>query len=182
MKDKRTRILVIATISVGGLFLLDRGVSALIVDPWSQTTKDIAKANAEIQKANTDLSHKDQVIRDWNKIKDRLDLPRPPDVHTNFLSHLGDLFQKSSVAFDVSENPQHQQQGDFKEYIFDTKFKLTWPQLVDVLVELHNSKEFLKPLRINIVSQYEKEDRLDVDLKVSTIEYSPAPPPRTVPR
>jgi len=30
-------------------------------------------------------------------------------------------------------------------------------------------------LRMNVGSQYEKEDRLDLELKVSTIEYSPAP-------
>ncbi|HVR87776.1 MAG TPA: hypothetical protein VMU54_25840, partial [Planctomycetota bacterium] len=75
----------------------------------------------------------------------------------------------------VSENPQPQQQGDFKEYIFDTKFKLTWAQFVDLLVELNNSKEFMKVLRMNIASQYEKEDRLDLELKLSTIEHSPAP-------
>ena len=46
---------------------------------------------------------------------------------------------------------------------------------MDLLAELQNSKEFLKPLRINISSQYEREDRLDLDLKLSTIEYSPAP-------
>jgi hypothetical protein len=79
------------------------------------------------------------------------------------------------VSFDVSENPQPVQQGDFKEYIFDTKFKLTWAQYVDLLVELHKSTEFLKPIRMTVASQYEKEDRLDVDLEVSTIEYSPAP-------
>jgi hypothetical protein len=28
---------------------------------------------------------------------------------------------------------------------------------------------------MNVGSQYEKEDRLDVELKLSTIEYSPAP-------
>lgn len=175
MKDKRTRLLIYITVSMGGLFLLDKGVSALVLDPWAQITKDIAKTNTDIQKANSILASEDAVHQDWKKVRDRLDEPRTPDVHTHFLSHLGDLFQKLGVPFDVSENPQHQQQGDFKEYIFDTKFKLTWPQLVDVLVELHNSKEFLKPLRITIASQYEKEDRLDVDLKVSTIEYSPVP-------
>jgi hypothetical protein len=181
MKDKRTRILVLVTVSMAGLFFLDKGVSAFITEPWSQIKKDIAQTNADIQKAEFVLGNKDRVRRDWNKVKDQLDEPVTPDVHTHFMSHLGDLFQKVGVAFDVSENPQHQQQGDFKEYIFDTKFKLTWPQLVDLLVELYSSKEFLRPLRVSVVSYYEKEDRLDVDLKVSTIEHSPAPV-RTTPR
>jgi hypothetical protein len=79
-----------------------------------------------------------------------------PDVHTNFMTHLTEIFDKAGVVFDVSGTPQAVQQGDFKEYIFDTKFKLTWAQFVDLLVELHNSKEFLKPLRMNVVSAYEK--------------------------
>ena len=175
MKERRTKILILATIAVASLFLLDKAVSALVLDPWSRITQEIVKTDADIRKAQITLSNEEHVHHAWNKVRDRLDEPRAPDVHTNFLSHLGDLFEKVGIAFDVSENPQPQQQGDFKEYIFDTKFKLTWPQFVDVLMELHNSKEFLKPLRISCSSQYEKEDRLDVELKVSTIEYSPAP-------
>src|SRR6185295_3615305 len=158
-----------------GLFLLDKAVSALVTEPWSRITQDMAKTEAEIRKANTTLNQEESVRRDWVKVRNRLDEPRVPDVHTSFLTHLGDVFEKAGVAFDVSENPQPQQQGDFKEYIFDTKFKLTWAQYVDLLVELNNSREFVKILRMNIASQYEKEDRLDLELRVSTIEYSPAP-------
>jgi hypothetical protein len=173
--DKRTKLLAIVASTALGLFLLDKAVSALVIDPWTKINQDLVKTEAEIRKANTTLNTQDLVARDWAKVRDRLDEPRTPDVHTHFLTHLGDLFEKAGVAFDVSENPQPQQQGDFKEYIFDTKFKLSWAQFVDLLVELHNSKEFLKVKRINIASQYEKEDRLDLELKVSTIEYSPAP-------
>jgi hypothetical protein len=175
MNDQRTKILAIVALSALGLFLLDKAVSALVVEPWSKINQDLVKTEVEIRKANQTLASQDGVAKDWAKVRDRLDLPRTPDVHTHFLTHLGDLFEKAGVAFDVSENPQPQQQGDFKEYIFDTKFKLTWAQFVDLLVELHNSKEFVKPLRIQIGSQYEKEDRLDLDLKLSTIEYFPVP-------
>jgi len=173
--DRRTKLLAIVAASALGLFLLDKAVSALVLDPWTKINQDLAKTEGEIRKANSTLNSQDLVNREWMKVRARLDEPRTPDVHTHFLTHLGDLFEKAGVAFDVSENPQPQQQGDFKEYIFDTKFKLTWPQFVDLLVELHNSKEFLKVLRMNVGSQYEKEDRLDLELKVSTIEYSPAP-------
>jgi hypothetical protein len=172
--DKRKRILVIATIALAAAFLLDKAVSALVFDPLSRINADLVKTDIEIRKANSTLNNQENVTRNWNKVRDRLDLPRTPDVHTHFMTHLGDLFEKAGVVFDVSGTPQAQQQGDFKEYIFDTKFKLTWPQFVDLLVELHNSKEFVKPLRMNVGSQYEKEDRLDVELKLSTIEYSPA--------
>jgi hypothetical protein len=174
--DKRRKILVIATVAVACAFILDKAVGALVFDPLNKINLELTKTDAEIKKANTVLNTEEAAKRNWNKVRDRLDEPRPPDIHTNFLAHLGDHFEKVQVQqFDVSENPQPQQQGDFKEYIFDTKFKLTWVQFVELLVELHNSKEFLKILRMNVGSQYEKEDRLDVELKLSTIEYSPAP-------
>jgi hypothetical protein len=173
--DKRTRILAIATAVVACLFVLDKAVTALVLDPLEKINQDLVKTDAEIKKANTTLNSQATVDKNWNRVRDRLDLPRVPDAHTHFLTHLGEVFEKVGVPFDVSENPQPVQQGDFKEYIFDTKFKLTWVQYVDLLVELHKSTEFLKPLRMTVASQYEKEDRLDVDLKISTIEYSPAP-------
>ena len=172
---QRRRILVIVTIAAAVAFVLDKAVSALVFEPLQKISQETTKTEAEIKKANTVLNTEETVKRNWNKIRDRLDEPRPPDIHTNFLAHLGDHFEKIGVSYDVNEIAQPQQQGDFKEYIFDTKFKLTWAQFVDLLVELHNSREFLKPLRMSIGSQYEKEDRLDVELKLSTIEYSPAP-------
>ena len=175
MTNQRTKVLAIIALTALGLFLLDKVVSALVIDPWTKVNQDLAKTESEIRKANTTLNSEDAVQRGWIRVRNRLDEPRMPDVHTSFLTHLGDLFKKVGVAFDVSENPQPQQQGDFKEYIFDTKFKLTWAEFVDLLVELNNSNEFMKVLRLNVVSQYEKEDRLDLELKVSTIEYSPAP-------
>jgi hypothetical protein len=173
--DKRTRVLaILAAIAAGG-FLLDKAVMALVVTPLQKINEDLAATEGQIRKANTALNSQETVTRNWNKIRDRLDQPRMPDVHTAFMTHLTEIFDKVGVVFDVSGTPQAVQQGDFKEYIFDTKFKLTWAHFVDLLVELHNSKEFLKPLKMTVSSQYEKEDRLDVDLRLSTIEYAPVP-------
>ncbi len=173
--DKRTRVLVILTAIVAGAFVLDKAVMALVVTPLQKINEDLTATEGQIRKANTALNSQETVTRNWNKIRDRLDQPHLPDVHTNFMTHLTEIFDKVGVVFDVSGTPQAVQQGDFKEYIFDTKFKLTWAQFVDLLVELHNSKEFLKPLKLTVSSQYEKEDRLDVDLRLSTIEYAPVP-------
>ena len=173
--DKRTRVLVILAALVAGAFVLDKAVMALVVTPLQKINEDLTATEGQIRKANTALNSQETVTRNWNKIRDRLDQPHLPDVHTNFMTHLTEIFDKVGVVFDVSGTPQAVQQGDFKEYIFDTKFKLTWAQFVDLLVELHNSKEFLKPLKLTVSSQYEKEDRLDVDLRLSTIEYAPVP-------
>ena len=173
--DKRTRVLVIVTVVAALGFVLDKAVSALVLDPLQKIGDELTATEAQIKKANTALNNRDAVTRNWTKIRDRLDQPRLPDVHTNFMAHLNEIFDKAGVVSDISGTTQPVQQGDFKEYVFDMTFKLTWPQLVDVLVELHNSREFLKPLHLAVASQYEKEDRLDVELKLSTIEYSPAP-------
>ena len=173
--DKRTRILILLTAIAAGGFILDKAAGALVIDPLKKINEDLAATEAQIKKANSALNSQETVTREWNKIRDRLDQPHMPDVHTHFMTHLNELFDKAGVVSDISGAPQPVQQGDFKEYIFDTKFKLTWAQFVDLLVELHNSREFLKPLKMNVASQYEKEDRLDVELRLSTIEYSPAP-------
>jgi len=173
--DKRTRILAILAAIVAGAFVLDKAVMALVVSPLQKINEDLVATEGQIRKANTALNSQETVTRNWNKIRDRLDQPHLPDVHTNFMTHLTEIFDKVGVVFDVSGTPQAVQQGDFKEYIFDTKFKLTWAQFVDLLVELHNSKEFLKPLKMYVQSQYEKEDLLVVDLRLSTIEYAPVP-------
>ena len=174
--DPRTRLLVIATAVVVGAFVADKAFSGLFWDPWTKTKQELVRTELTIFQAKAALEQEPKARSSWNKIRERLDEPKTPDVHTHFIAHLSDLFEKVGVDnVDISENPQAQQQGDFKEYIFDTKFKLTWGQFVDLLVELHNSQEFLKPVRINVGSQYEKEDRLDLELKVSTIEYAPVP-------
>jgi hypothetical protein len=92
------------------------------------------------------------------------------------MEHVGEMCDRAGGTYDIQAvQPQQVKDSDFREYPVEMKFKLTWGQLVDLLAELHNSKEFLKPLRININSQYEREDRLDLDLKLSTIEHSPVP-------
>src|SRR5579859_3055313 len=112
MTNERTRVLAIVAGVAVGLFLLDKVVSALVIDPWTKINLDMAKTENEIRRANATLNSEDSVQRDWIKVRNRLEEPRVPDVHTSFMSHLGELFQKAGVAFDVSENPQSQQQGD----------------------------------------------------------------------
>ena len=51
--------------------------------------------------------------------------------------------------------------------------ELNWSQLVDLLRELHESREFLKPVRLGINSRYDKEGKLDLSLRVSTIAWAP---------
>lgn len=175
MTEKRTKLLFIAACVVAGAFLLDKAADALWFQPRAKLQGEIEKTNIELAKARAALAREKPVRDSWKLVEDRLS-KRPADVPNHFVSHLGAICSRVGVNLDLSRAPQAVQQGDFREYVFETRFKLTWGQFVDLLAELHNSREFLKPLRISIGSQYEREERLDLDLKVSTIEFAPVQP------
>jgi len=170
--DRRTKVLFGIVILAAGGFVADRIFTSLWWEPWKKTRDEIREVNQALFRANSTLTDEPKVQREWKKVRDLLNKPRKPDVQNNFLEHLGAITDKVGATFDF-QGSQVQRQGDFKEYVVDFKLKLPWEKYVDLLGELHNSRELLKPIRININSQYEKEDRMDVDLRVSTIEYDP---------
>jgi hypothetical protein len=173
--DRRTRILATAAAAVAALFLMDKAATAFWFDPWDRTRTELAKADVEIARAKATLAREAALKKEWSDFKAKVERPRAPDLNTHFVRHLGEICDRLGATFEIAGNPQPLQAGDFREYAFDMKLKVSWTQFVDLLGELHQSREFLKVLRISIQSQYEREDRLDVDLKLSTIEYSPAP-------
>jgi len=173
--NRRTRVLIIlAGVALGG-FVLDGLVKSLWWDPWKKAGEDIKEADLQFARLQTALRKEDKVTKDWEKVKKLLDKPRTPDIENHFKEALGAICDKVSVENNMVSSTVGRQ-GDFKEYVVDTKLKLTWAQYVAVFSELYGSKELLKPIRITLNSQYDKEDRIDVDLKLSTIEYDPVTP------
>ncbi|HYE99361.1 MAG TPA: hypothetical protein VEJ18_10640 [Planctomycetota bacterium] len=173
MNDRRTRTLAILATAALGLLLVDRGYAALWSGPSAKLDEELQKARLELVKARTIVAREEEVKAEWRRLRERMD-KRPADVPNHFVSHLGAIAARVGGRLDITPAPPAQQ-GDFREYPFEMRFKLTWGQFVDLLAELHDSREFLKPLRVHVSSQYEREDRLDLDLKVSTIEFAPAP-------
>lgn len=173
--NRRTKVLFAAVLLAGLGFVLDKLLLSPWLEKWGRLSADIQKTEESIARARNTLAREKAVRDGWGKVRALVAKERMPDVQNHFTAHLGDLGEKAGVNFDIQTTPRFQQQGDFKEYVYDTKLKLTWEQLVRLLVELHNSKEFLKPIRLSVASQYEREDRLDLDLRVSTIEYAPVP-------
>lgn len=172
--NRRTRILAVAAGAVLLVFLGDMAYASLWAAPWAKVNKEIRDAELELARATAVVSREAGVQEDWKKIRGLL-AKRPANVGNHLVGHLESMFDRVGVKADISSTSLPQQQGDFREYVFETRFKLPWGSFVDLLAELHNSREFLKLLRLNVASQYEREDRLDVDLKVSTIEYAPVP-------
>jgi hypothetical protein len=161
---------------VGAGFVLDRLFLAPWLGRWEKLSEEIRRTEEAIQKARATLAREKAVRRDWEEVRALLAAERKPDVQNHFFAHLGEIAKRVGRNVDIQGTGRVQQQGDFKEYVYETRFKLTWEELVRLLVELHNSNEFLKPLRLSVASQYEREDRLDLDLRVSTLEYAPVPP------
>jgi hypothetical protein len=168
--NRRTKVLAIVVIAVLAAFLGDRLFTSLWWAPWQETSAKIRETDASIAKLKFTLQKEDQVSRDWDKIKKVLDKQRTPDIENHFVSHLGAICDKLSLDNNM-QGTSVVRRGDFKEYVVDTKLKLTWNQYVDLLGELNNSRELLKPIKITLNSQYDKEDRIDADLRLSTIEF-----------
>lgn len=169
----RSRLLAL----VLGVAVAGFAADQLFLSPWLGTMKkrdtDIARTEAEIAKHKAILAREKAVRQEWDKLNALLSRKREPNIESHFMSHLGDLCKKAGVSVESIQGDRVVQQGVFKEYPYQTKFKLSWSELVRLLVALHNSPELLKPARVTITSLYEREPRIDLDLKVSTIEYEP---------
>lgn len=170
--ERRSKILAGIVLGVAALLLADKVFLGPYLEKWRDLSARSEKLDQEIQKYRTILAREAAVRDGWAKVKALLEKPRVPDVQTHFVAHLGEIANAVGVNFDI-KGVREQAQGDFKEYVFETQFKLKWEQLGELLVALHNSREFLRSARIAVGSQYEKEDRLDVDLKISTVEGVP---------
>jgi hypothetical protein len=172
MMDRRTRVLAVLVAVVAGAFVLDRAFGALWLRPWNELGEKLRAAEKDRAAAAEVLRRQKTADRAYKDFRAALETGREPDVPTHFVSRMGQICGKVGVQADFSASTGAQQ-GDFREYVYDYKFKLAWAQVVGLLAELQNSKDPVKLIRVNLTSQYEREDRLDLDLKVSTLEYAP---------
>ena len=170
--EKRTRILVGVALAAVLFFIVDGVAGAMWLDPSAELSKKLEAVDAELDRAHGILARSGQIKKEWAEIQNRLDRPRLPDVPNHFHSHLDDLFSAAGLDPDIQASPPRQR-DDFKEYGYEVRSGLKWPQLVDLLGELHESRQFLKPVRLRIDSRHDKGERLELSLKVSTIAWSP---------
>lgn len=172
--DKRTRILAGVAVAAALIFVVDGVAGAIWFDPSADLSKKLQVVDAELEQAHVILARGDQIKKEWEEIRRWLDRPRLPDVPSHFHSHLDGLCGGAGLNPDIQASPPRQR-DDFKEYAYEVRAELKWSQLVDLLWELHESREFLKPVRLGIDSRYDKEEKLALSLRVSTIAWAPEP-------
>lgn len=172
--SKRERTILIVVVSVIGLFLVDR----FWFSPFLEARADILKQR-EAEEHRKDeyeamIRQRSQRQADWRKVEAAL--KKQKEVETDALNHLVfnmvELTSKSGINLAVNGQGE-QKTGAFREVYVETKFETDWEHLVDLLFAIHKSPELLRTRRIAIRSQYEKQAKLDVDLRVSTIEALP---------
>jgi hypothetical protein len=171
--NRRTKVLFAIVIAVAAGFVIDKLVTSLWWEPWKKTRDDIADVDKSLARVIRTMRDEDKVRKEWKEVRNLLDRPRTPDVQNHFLEHLRQICEKVGATLNFTSG-QPGRQGDFKEYVVDFKLQLTLEKFVSLVEELHNSREFLKLVRLNILSKYDKEDLMDLDLRVSTIEFDPA--------
>ena len=169
--NRRTKVLFAVVLVAAAGFVVDKLATSLWWEPWKKTGDEIADVDKQLRGVNRTVAQEKRIAQEWKEIRDLLDKPREPDVQNHFLEHLRQICDKVGTTFNYTAVPPGKQ-GDFKEYVVDFKLQLTWDRYVSLVEELHNSRDLLRILKINIGSQYDREDRMDVDLKVSTIEFA----------
>lgn len=177
--SKRERTILIFALVVAGLYLLDLVVVGPWLERWDEVNRGIEKKREDLDEAEVLLMHEDAVQKEWRKLKNRLEAEDRAGTTETLLVHLDEIGRRAGVKEDIAKiSPARWDRvGDFDEIGLEMLLETDIDGLRNLLVEMHNSNEFLKISRLTVNSQLGqrgKKDKLEVDLKVSTIELAPA--------
>lgn len=170
----RQRLLVVVVLSGAGLWL----TLQLFVDPWwgemKKLRQDVEKARGQIAAMKETIDRGPAWNAKWRKLNERLSRERESDTLSQFVMGVGKLCTDAGVQ-DLSTKTGREQKlgerGEFVEYAVETTFKAGWPAFVELLKAVKKEKEFLRVQRLAVTSK-EKESRVDVEMRVSTIELA----------
>ena len=123
MNERRTRVLAYAAGAVLLVFLGEKAYAGLWSGPWENVNKEIADADGDLTRATAVVSRESAVQEDWKKIRGLM-AKRPANVGNHLVGRLESMFDRVGVKADISSTTLPQQQGDFREYVFETRFKL----------------------------------------------------------
>jgi hypothetical protein len=168
--SSRERTLGIATLAV----VVAAGVYAFWLSPFLGNADAIAAKRRELgqqkERYEAKLRQRPQKEKEWKALEASL-RQQGDDPSLNVISAMIDMTQKLDVNLSVSGQSQ-QKISDFREWAVETRVEAEHGKLVDLLSAIQESKDLLRVRRITVRSQYENEktQRLDVDLRVSTVE------------
>ncbi|MBI2933087.1 MAG: hypothetical protein HYY16_15695 [Planctomycetes bacterium] len=170
----RRRILAWSVAAIAAVWLIDR----IFFTPWYEEMKrlrgEIEKARQQRAIAQATIQTRKSSVDEWKVLHERLARVPGSEARNDFVSGLEALSGLAGLQNWATKVGREQKIGDFIEYSVEGSFYATWEAFVRLLLEIHNWKDFLKVQRLSVTSKYEKENRLEVDLRVSTIEPAPA--------
>jgi hypothetical protein len=164
--------MVIGILGLAAAWLVDR----LYVTPWWEEMKksraDAEKVRGQIQAAKETLDQRPHYAAKWKALNTRLHPERETDTALEFVMGMGDLCSRagvSNLSTKIGREQKLGEKGQFTEYAVETNFQATWHSLVKLLLAVDNEEAFLRVQRIAVTSR-EKEERLDVEMRVTTVE------------
>ncbi len=157
-------------------------VDSFYLSPWLADMKklgdDLNIMRSKVKVARVVVSQNTAVMAEWNAVRGKLARGNDADTLQDFLTGI-QLMSGHIGLSNWSSKPGREQKigekgNEFVEYAVETSFQASWKQFVDLLKELKGWKDFVKVQRLAITSKYEKDNRLDVEMRVSTIELASA--------
>lgn len=173
----RQKLMVWGVAALAAAFFVDRFYFTPWYDEMKKLRTDLEGVGRQLAVARATVATAPAVKAEWKVLNDRLARAKESDTLNEFVIGLGKLCADAGVS-NLSTKPGREQKvgerGEFIEYAVETNFQATWEPFVRLLYKIACEKEFLKVQRLVITSKYEKEDRLDVELRASTIELAQA--------
>jgi hypothetical protein len=176
--DKRQKILAAVVVVVLAGFVLDR----FVYGPWStameESRKDVQRLKSEWSTAKEKASKEPEVAAEWKELKERLATVKSEEASNQLATFVEELIRKHSlVKSAVSPEPAVPLAGSaaFRDHLMTLTFQCPWEGFVRLLLDLYTADEFVRVQRLNVQSHYlaEKENYLDVTLRLSTVSANP---------
>jgi hypothetical protein len=161
--------------TVAGLWLLDQTILTPWFEEWDRVSVEIIEKRDALESAEHLLKREVEAARDWRIIENQLTAEDRAATTDTLLVHMENLEQRAGVTMDITSD-REVDRGDFSEINLEISLQTDISGLRNLLVELYNSEEFLRMSRLNVSAQpfdKKRKGRLDVGLRVSTIEYHP---------
>ncbi|MHC4606610.1 MAG: hypothetical protein ACYTAF_06700 [Planctomycetota bacterium] len=173
--SKRERLVVIVTLCAAAAFLFNQFWLKPWERTWDQVSAELAEKRDSLGEKERMLAWEADVAADWARLKNALASEKRRDAAQVLLTHLNELERKAKVTMNFHRG-REDEIGDFVEHSVEISLKTDINGLRNLLVEFENSKEFIKVSRVKVnANPFDRgrKDRLDVDLKISTIQYKP---------